>query len=264
MQRGMEENTVHMDLTRDLRTWTGVVRDLVTNFSLSIVGPMARLSTILDTSAGYGSFAAALKQMKSSGWVMNVVPRGLRDVDTLPFIFDRGLVGTYHDWCMSFPAYPRSFDLIHMPKEFFTTQFQRGVTDKARLGGCTLEARLIDVDRLLRPGGYAVVTAPTKTMSSLHDTVLPKLRWRFLKESLLSFEGAFRVTQVWQKPYMDDWDTKRDPHNRKGTWHSRMPTEAEDLNNSIASTTRGVDFATKLKNKNARMKAAAKGRGRHG
>lgn len=42
---------------------------------------------------------------------MNVVP--VHAPDTLPIIFERGLVGVYHDWCESFGTYPRSYDLLH-------------------------------------------------------------------------------------------------------------------------------------------------------
>lgn len=54
-------------------------------------------------------FAAALAQQKI--WVMNVVP--IHAPDTLPIIFERGLIGIYHDWCESFGTYPRSYDLLH-------------------------------------------------------------------------------------------------------------------------------------------------------
>lgn len=54
-------------------------------------------------------FAAALSDHKV--WVMNVVP--VHAPDTLPIVFERGLVGVYHDWCESFGSYPRSYDLLH-------------------------------------------------------------------------------------------------------------------------------------------------------
>lgn len=54
-------------------------------------------------------FAAALSQQKV--WVMSVVP--VHSPDALPIIFERGLVGIYHDWCESFGTYPRSYDLLH-------------------------------------------------------------------------------------------------------------------------------------------------------
>lgn len=54
-------------------------------------------------------FAAALKDLKV--WVMNVV--SIDSPDTLPIIFERGLIGIYHDWCESFSTYPRTYDLLH-------------------------------------------------------------------------------------------------------------------------------------------------------
>ena len=55
-------------------------------------------------------FAAALIDLPL--WVMNVVP--IHEADTLPVIFDRGLIGTYHDWCESLSTYPRTYDLLHL------------------------------------------------------------------------------------------------------------------------------------------------------
>lgn len=54
-------------------------------------------------------FAAAL--IDQPLWVMNVVP--IDAPDTLSIIFDRGLIGMYHDWCESFNTYPRTYDLLH-------------------------------------------------------------------------------------------------------------------------------------------------------
>jgi hypothetical protein len=41
-------------------------------------------------------FAAALISRKLDWWVMNVVP--ISEPNTLPVIFDRGLLGVAHDW----------------------------------------------------------------------------------------------------------------------------------------------------------------------
>ena len=48
----------------------------------------------MDMNAYYGGFASAL--MDKPLWVMNVVPSGGKN--TLPIIYDRGLIGTFHDW----------------------------------------------------------------------------------------------------------------------------------------------------------------------
>jgi len=54
-------------------------------------------------------FAAAL--ISQPVWVMNIMPTS--EPDTLPIIFDRGLIGMYHDWCEPHSTYPRSYDLLH-------------------------------------------------------------------------------------------------------------------------------------------------------
>lgn len=47
----------------------------------------------------FGRFAAALIQQKLDCWVMNVVP--VSGFNTLPVIYDRGLLGVMHDWYYS-------------------------------------------------------------------------------------------------------------------------------------------------------------------
>lgn len=63
----------------------------------SVLPPLAqgKYRNILDTNAEVAGFAAALH--KDPVWVMNVVPIS-NPVDTLGLIFERGLIGTYHDW----------------------------------------------------------------------------------------------------------------------------------------------------------------------
>ncbi|KDO82913.1 hypothetical protein CISIN_1g0105922mg [Citrus sinensis] len=69
-----------------------------------------RYRNIMDMNAGFGGFAAAIQSSKL--WVMNVVPT-LADKNTLGVIYERGLIGIYHDWCEAFSTYPRTYDLIH-------------------------------------------------------------------------------------------------------------------------------------------------------
>lgn len=52
------------------------------------------LRNLMDMKANIGSFAAALKDRDV--WVMNVVPED--GPNTLKIIYDRGLIGTTHDW----------------------------------------------------------------------------------------------------------------------------------------------------------------------
>lgn len=54
-----------------------------------------RYRNIMDMNAGLGGFAAALESSKL--WVMNVVPT-LAEKKTLGVIYERGMIGIYHDW----------------------------------------------------------------------------------------------------------------------------------------------------------------------
>lgn len=54
-----------------------------------------RYRNIMDMNAGLGGFAAALESSKL--WVMNVVPT-IAKKSTLGVIYERGLIGIYHDW----------------------------------------------------------------------------------------------------------------------------------------------------------------------
>ena len=75
-------------------------------------------------------FAAAL--VSKDVWVMNVVP--VHAADTLPIIYERGLIGVYHDWCEPFSTYPRSYDLLHADHLFSRLKI-RYVIEKARPTG---------------------------------------------------------------------------------------------------------------------------------
>lgn len=54
-----------------------------------------RYRNVMDMNAGLGGFAAALESPKS--WVMNVVPT-IAKKNTLGVVYERGLIGIYHDW----------------------------------------------------------------------------------------------------------------------------------------------------------------------
>ncbi|XP_072963001.1 probable methyltransferase PMT3 [Typha angustifolia] len=101
------------------------------------------LRNIMDMKANMGSFAAALKD--KDVWVMNVVPE--EGPNTLKIIYDRGLIGTIHDWCEAFSTYPRTYDLLHAWTVFSDL-------DKR---GCSAEDLLIEIDRILRPTGFVIV-----------------------------------------------------------------------------------------------------------
>lgn len=101
----------------------------------------SRYRNIMDMNAGLGSLAATLHSSKS--WVMNVVPTIAPN--TLGVVYERGLIGIYHDWCEGFSTYPRTYDLIHANGVFSLYKNK-----------CGLEDILLEMDRILRPEGTVI------------------------------------------------------------------------------------------------------------
>ncbi|CAN1264942.1 Probable methyltransferase PMT16, partial [Linum perenne] len=78
------------------------------------LGQPGRYRNLLDMNAQLGGFAAGL--VNDPVWVMNVVP--VHEVNTLGAIYERGLIGTYQNWCEAMSTYPRTYDLIHADRVF--------------------------------------------------------------------------------------------------------------------------------------------------
>ncbi|RWW23669.1 hypothetical protein BHE74_00051441 [Ensete ventricosum] len=97
------------------------------------------IRNVMDMNAYYGGFSVALSTLPM--WVMNIVPATMSN--TLSAIYDRGLVGAFHDWCMPFSTYPRSYDFLHA-SHLFSHYKDRGE-------GCGIEDIMLEMDRIIRP-----------------------------------------------------------------------------------------------------------------
>ncbi|XP_059669722.1 probable methyltransferase PMT23 isoform X2 [Cornus florida] len=142
----------------DTKHWSALVSEV---YLEGLAINWSRVRNVMDMNAGYGGFASALIDLPL--WVMNVIPVDLPD--TLPVIFDRGLIGIYHDWCEPFSTYPRTYDLLH---------------SSFLLGNLTQRCDIIDVavevDRILRPGGYILVHDTLEMINKL-GPILRSLHW---------------------------------------------------------------------------------------
>lgn len=107
-------------------------------------------------------FAAAL--IDKDVWVMNVVP--VNASNTLKVIYDRGLMGTVHNWCEAFSTYPRTYDLLHA-WTLFTDIYEKG---------CSVEDLLLEMDRILRPTGFVIIR-DKPSMIKYITNYLPVLKW---------------------------------------------------------------------------------------
>ncbi|KAH9775663.1 putative methyltransferase PMT2 [Citrus sinensis] len=121
-----------------------------------------RYRNIMDMNAGLGSFAAAIESPKL--WVMNVMPT-IAEKDTLGVIYERGLIGIYHDWCEAFSTYPRTYDLIHANGVF--TLYK----DK-----CNAEDILLEMDRILRPEGAVIIRDQADVLVKVRK-IVGGMRW---------------------------------------------------------------------------------------
>ncbi|XP_052183717.1 probable methyltransferase PMT15 [Diospyros lotus] len=106
------------------------------------LGQAGRYRNLLDMNAYLGGFAAAL--VEDPVWVMNVVPVEA-EINTLGVVYERGLIGTYQNWCEAMSTYPRTYDFIHADS-VFTLYKNR----------CKMEDILLEMDRVLRPEGSVI------------------------------------------------------------------------------------------------------------
>ncbi|XP_008802977.1 probable methyltransferase PMT21 isoform X2 [Phoenix dactylifera] len=124
-----------------------------------------KIRNVMDMNTLYGGFAAAL--INSPVWVMNVVSS--YGVNSLGVVYDRGLIGTYHDWCQAFSTYPRTYDLLHLDG-FFTAESHR----------CEMKYVLLEMDRILRPNGYAIIRENNYFIDAI-ATIARGMRWNCQK-----------------------------------------------------------------------------------
>ncbi|KAJ4773508.1 S-adenosyl-L-methionine-dependent methyltransferases superfamily protein [Rhynchospora pubera] len=120
-----------------------------------------KIRNVMDMNTLYGGFAAAL--VKDPVWVMNVVSS--YGINTLGAVYDRGLIGSNHDWCEAFSTYPRTYDLLHLDG-LFTAESHR----------CEMKNVLLEMDRILRPAGYAIIRESTYFIDSI-ATLAKGMRW---------------------------------------------------------------------------------------
>ncbi|KAL0347839.1 UNVERIFIED_CONTAM: putative methyltransferase PMT13 [Sesamum calycinum] len=137
----------------DNQRWTRRIAYYKNTLKIKLGTPSIR--NIMDMNAFFGGFAAAI--ISDPVWVMNVVPSS--KTLTLDVIYDRGLIGVYHDWCEPFSTYPRTYDLIHVDD---------------------IESLLKDpssgMSRMLRPKGTVIIRDSPEAIDKLSH-ISHALRW---------------------------------------------------------------------------------------
>ncbi|KAL7203537.1 hypothetical protein ACSBR2_016756 [Camellia fascicularis] len=149
----------------DTRRWARRVAFYKTSLNLKLGTPAIR--NVMDMNAFFGSFAAAL--LSDPVWVMNVVPA--RKPSTLDVIYDRGLIGVYHDWCEPFSTYPRTYDLIHVSA--IESLIKDPGSGKRR---CNLVDLMVEIDRMLHPEGTVVIRDSPEVIDKV-GRIAHAIRW---------------------------------------------------------------------------------------
>ncbi|CAI8619045.1 unnamed protein product [Vicia faba] len=86
-------------------------------------------------------------------------------------VFDRGLIGTLHDWCEAFSTYPRTYDLLHA-EGLFTAESHR----------CEMKYMMLEMDRILRPGSHVIIREASYFADAV-ATLAKGMRWICHKEN---------------------------------------------------------------------------------
>ncbi|KAK8511988.1 hypothetical protein V6N13_073812 [Hibiscus sabdariffa] len=138
-----------------------------------------RYRNIMDMNAYIGGFAAAM--LRYPVWVMNVVLSN-SNPDTLGIIYERGLIGTYQDWCEGFSTYPRTYDLIHASGVFTIYQDR-----------CDITSILLEMDRILRPEGSVIFRDTVELLVKI-KSITDGMRW---KSQIMDHEsGPFNPEKI--------------------------------------------------------------------
>ncbi|CAI5523329.1 unnamed protein product [Closterium sp. Naga37s-1] len=178
VQKGIYGRRAAVEFDADKAHWLRAYRTYLTEMEIE----WASVRNVMDMDAHYGGFGAALEASAKPVWTMNVVP--VTSPDTLPIIFDRGLLGVYHDWCESFNTYPRTYDMLHADRLLgaFATSSKCGVADV-----------MLEMDRILRPLGYVIVREVDASHVRLIQAVARGMHWDAVSsiqkhnETLLTF-----------------------------------------------------------------------------
>ncbi|KAK4839670.1 hypothetical protein QYF36_023878 [Acer negundo] len=172
------------EFSSDTIFWQKQIRNYLKLMNVNVT----EIRNVMDMNAFCGGFAVALNSFPF--WVMNIVPMSMKN--TLSAIYDRGLLGAFHDWCEPISAYPRSYDLLHA-NHLFSHYGNNGE-------GCSLEDLMLEMDRIIRPQGFIIIRDEESITSRICD-LAPKFLWDVELHSLENKEKKMETVLIGRKKF---------------------------------------------------------------
>ncbi|KAE8651810.1 hypothetical protein Csa_006071 [Cucumis sativus] len=169
------------------------------NFSNDNLNNEGRLRTVLDVGCGVASFGGYL--LSSNIIAMSLAPNDVHQ-NQIQFALERGIpayLGVLGTKRLPYPS--RSFELAHCSRCRIDWLQRDGIL-------------LLELDRLLRPGGYFAYSSPEAYAQDEEDLRI----WREMSD--LVGRMCWRIaakrnqTVIWQKPLTNDCYLQREPGTR--------------------------------------------------
>ena len=189
------------------------------NFSADEINNEGRLRTVLDIGCGVASFGGYLLQ--HDVLTMSVAPNDVHQ-NQIQFALERGIpayLGVLGTQRLPYPS--RSFELAHC---------SRCRIDWLQRGGILL----LELDRLLRPGGYFAYSSPEAYAQDEEDLRIWREMSTLVERMCWKIAAKQNQTVIWVKPLNNDCYMDREPGTQPplcksdedpdATWGVKMET----------------------------------------
>lgn len=169
------------------------------NFSNNNLNNGGRLRTVLDVGCGVASFGGYL--LSSNIIAMSLAPNDVHQ-NQIQFALERGIpayLGVLGTKRLPYPS--RSFELAHCSRCRIDWLQRDGIL-------------LLELDRLLRPGGYFAYSSPEAYAQDEEDLRIWKEMSDLVGRMCWRIAAKQDQTVIWQKPLTNDCYMAREPGTR--------------------------------------------------
>lgn len=181
-----------MDKAIDIHGLNGQMLD----FPNSIINNGGKLRTVLDVGCGVASFGAYL--LSSDVIAMSLAPNDVHQ-NQIQFALERGIpayLGVLGTKRLPYPS--RSFELAHCSRCRIDWLQRDGIL-------------LLELDRLLRPGGYFAYSSPEAYAQDEEDLRIWREMSALVERMCWKIASKRNQTVIWVKPLTNDCYMEREP-----------------------------------------------------